>query len=220
MLELTKNVFQFIPFDVELLAFLFFLYFWRSLTYFEKWVGYIILISFCFDVLAEAALIFVVNKPSNQWVYNYTICILFLVVAWFYYVQINTKKVKIGIQYGAVLFLLCHIGNMAFGQGVEVINLYSILPAQAAIAYLAYRYMRQVVEFSPNKPTNDFTFWYSGATLFNNIGTIPVLATINLLPPSDIETSGWLYNLNSIIGYYINFAIIIFGLLWTRKFQK
>ncbi|MBK9457332.1 MAG: hypothetical protein IPO24_17980 [Bacteroidetes bacterium] len=68
-------------------------------------------------------------------------------------------------------------------------------------------------------PIKQFSFWFSIASFIIISTSIPVLSIINSLNENNLELADKIFILND-IAYCCWYALIIAGLIWTKKLTK
>lgn len=207
---------HYITFDFGLAAFIIFLIKCNQLSVSEILAGVLVFTYYLFDLMAASITYFNHFAPENAWFYNIA---QLLELSFFFYIytfMVRNQKIIRTIKIIIPIFVVLFILNLCCGQGFSVINTFTILPAQAIIALLAFLHLRQCVEATDENPFYDFSFWFSIATLVSNAAGVPVLATINWFNYRNTEVADRLYIINDII-YCTWFALISIGLLWTKR---
>src|SRR6185436_8270679 len=97
--------------------------------------------------------------------YNFSMPVILALVAFFYRHVLNSESIKKIIPIALLIFTMIHILNILFGEGWKIFNTFTLLPAQAAIGFLAFLYLRQTVEHEDGNPFQNFIFWFSIANL-------------------------------------------------------
>ncbi|HYV95212.1 MAG TPA: hypothetical protein VE978_25785 [Chitinophagales bacterium] len=224
MSDFFKDIFTWIPFDVELGTVLIFILFSKTLTTEEVMAAVIIFVSWLMDVFSDAITFsyhpfwLLLQEHSNLWFPNYSMPIIFALYAILYFYLFRKLEIKWIVVSGFMFFLLLHVVNLLYYQGYRGTASNSLLAGQLLIGALAFLYLRHVVETSDESPFRNFMFWFSAATLLSNFVTAPVTSLLSWLPSNDPKVFGALYSIIGLyIGYYLSYLIIIIGLLWTRK---
>ncbi len=218
MQDYLKEILYWWPFDLELVAAVLISLFYGKLSKPEKFIGVIMLVSYVCDITATALSHYKIPSADNQWFYNFSLPLILSMTTVFYYRLLHSDQLKKMVIVLSFVFLIFFILNLFFGEGTHRFNSFTLLPAQAATGLLAFQYMKKYVEEHDENPFHHFIFWFSIANLVNFIGTIPILATLNWFPYSNNAIADPLYDINTYVGYVINFSIIIIGFLWTRRY--
>jgi hypothetical protein len=225
--DLLKDIFCWLPFDAELAALVVFILYCNSLNDSEMIVGIIIFFSWVLDILADAVTfsyhynLLWHNNPGNLWFYNFSMPIISSMYAFLYYTVTANSKMRKLIFYGFLLFIVLHILNLRYVQVNGSLGSYSILFGQLFIGAIAFLYLKNFVEGTDQSPFKNFIFWFSMATLISNFVTAPVTSLLAWFARQGSEYDGAAayFDFGLSISYYLNYCIVIIGLLWTRRNQ-
>lgn len=167
---------------------------------------------FLFDVTS-----YIITKQfglKNVWLYNIMFFYQYILLSYFFYILINSlrlKKLLIKIFIPGVLFILF---NMLFWQGYSVLNNYSYIFLAVFVIFYSIMYLYEISRSNikvsmPKLPV----FWIITGLLICYMGTISILIFNNIIinfPISDYFKIWILYNFLTFIFYiFVTIAFIL-----------
>ena len=199
--------------SLGLITSLCFIFYWHELKGNDKMVGLLVFCYFSFDAYATYLAI---QHTHNQWLYNVAINIEVPLQIYIYW-RISFASLKILIT-GLFVFVINMI-NLFFGQGLYVLNTFSYIPSLMVISLFSFMYLKTNFERIEENPFNNFLFWFSAATLFDSIVSIPTISLLSWFAFIYKDIAYKLIYLNKLV-YSLWFLIIIIGLVWTSRQRK
>lgn len=154
---------------------------------------------------------------ETSWTFN-LICmpLTWMIVKLFTDNLSDKSNVKL-ISYISAIFLLVHILNISFFQGIRYIATYTYLILQAINAIVAFYYLKDQMDNSDTHPSLNLLNWFAAATVIDHITSIPITATLaqNMIGFTDERYTGFLYNIMSFV-YGCWYLIISAGIIWNK----
>ncbi len=154
---------------------------------------------------------------SNTWWYNIGINIEILFYLWLFYQYLSSKKVKIFIKIGALVFesyFLIQIlwVESIFQYQVFPFTLGSVLVILATFVFLLEMFQSDKILYTKKY----FIFWISLGILFYNIIPLPLFIVRSVLPPESLlKMMGIQFSANCIM-----YVLFIYGFLWSSMNYK
>ena len=171
-----------------------------------------------FDIIASCITRYA-QSDENIWFYNWVLLLELLLYFFVFKSLFQSRKIKRIINIVIVVFTITHVTNIFFGQGSHIFCTFTLIPAHVAAVIFAYLHMKLTIDDINIVPIKQFSFWFSIASFISISTSIPVLSIINSLNENNQELADKIFILND-IAYCCWYALIIAGLIWTKKLTK
>lgn len=158
-----------------------------------------------------------IAKIETAWTYN-ILCILltWMIILLFTKNLITTKYVP-KIKTITLIFILIHVLNVLFFQGIRYIATYTYLILQTINAVVSYYYLKDQMDNSDKHPSMNLLNWLAAATVIDHITSIPITATLSqdMIGFADRRYAMFLYSIMSFV-YGCWYLIISAGIIWNK----
>jgi hypothetical protein len=134
------------------------------------------------------------NHPSNIWIYNLFLIPQYLLYLYFYYLVLESIKIKKLVKYVAISFSLFGIINLLFIQTLHQINSFTLIFSSIMIIFLTAIYFEQVRKQKEiiSLSSNPLTWISLGAFIFHS-AYLPYISSLNYLIKNNIPLALALY---------------------------
>ena len=174
-------------------------------------------LNFCVDI---AGLITKNMGIKNHWLYNIYFWIMYLVLAYLYGTQIQSRKVQQSIRWFYGLFPALVI-IQTIKSGIQDLQPMVIVGGGIFMIFLVAAYFRQLyISEETESITRDPWFWFSFGFLIHFGGTVPFLGMLNFLwEHYKAFTSFYYIYVSNSFTVLLN-LLIITGFLCRRNYQR
>ena len=121
-------------------------------------------------------------KMRNHFVYNFLYTIQFIIIAIFFYYQLNSSLIKKAISYFFFIFPLFVFVNSIWFQGIYTLQTFSYVLGGSFAILLSVAYLWQLyISVETHSIFRDPVFWFSLTWLLNFAITVPYFGMLNYL---------------------------------------
>jgi hypothetical protein len=177
----------------------------------------VVLIVFVYAIHTLICSHLAIAKIETSWTYN-ILCmpLSWMIVLLFTQNLTKSKHVKT-IKKIALIFILIHISNILFFQGIRYIATYTYLILQTINAVVSYYYLKDQMDNSDKHPSMNLLNWFAAATVIDHITSIPITATLSqdMIGFADRRYASFLYSIMSFV-YGCWYLIIGAGIIWNK----
>jgi hypothetical protein len=158
-----------------------------------------------------------ISKIETAWTYN-ILCmpLSWMIILLFTKNLITTKHIQ-KIKTITIIFIVIHIFNILFFQGIRYIATYTYLILQAINAFVSYYYLKDQMDNSDKHPSMNLLNWFAAATVIDHITSIPITATLSqdMIGFTDKKYTTFLFSIMSFV-YGCWYLIISAGIIWNK----
>jgi len=208
--------FREVPLFIGLVASVIFFLYSRHLEWRERVAASLIVVYFFFDALSNWISY---HHHTNQWLYNLACPVEVLIPLWVYYQIITSRLVKRMVPVFALLYCVGYVLNRMYVQGSDHLNTFTLLPAMAVLAILAFLHLEQCMADLDHSPFDNFFFWFSLANLIDNTGGFSYISTLPWFAYQHPHVVSRLKMVNDFF-YCSWFVTVSIGLIWKKKALK